>query len=486
MNIVFCTSEAYPFAKTGGLADYSYSLPKALAKRGHNVYLFLPRYYCVDKNKFQCKLTGMPLPVPIGNGIRWAGIYYTNYLEGIHTYFIEHDDYYGRDGLYDYNGTPYNDNAERFIYFCRACIEALKQLAIAPEIIHCNDWQTACIPLFLKTHYAHDNVLKNAKSILTVHNVGYQGVFGKDVLWLMQLTEEFFTPENVEFFGNVNLLKAGVVNADCLVTVSKKYAQEIQEPEYGWDLAPIFKKHANKLFGILNGVDYEHWNPEKDKYIPYQYSINNHNSGKKKCKKELQKFMKLKVNEVPVLGCISRLTYQKGIDILIDTLDWLFFDEQEVQFVILGSGEQWIIDRFEWLHAMYPERVGIWWGYNEQLAHLIEAGSDFYIMPSRYEPSGLNQMYSLAYGTIPIVRATGGLDDSIKHFDVQSKTGNGFKYQHNDIGELYTIIRYALRIYKNQSMMKILIHNAMSFKRSWDDTAREYEELYNNITKCDD
>ncbi|MEW6526643.1 MAG: glycogen/starch synthase [Spirochaetota bacterium] len=481
MNIAFITSEAYPFAKTGGLGDYSYSLPKALAKRGHTVHLFLPRYYCVDKHRLECTLIGKPLPVPIGNGIRWAGIYYTSYLEGVHTYFIEHDDYYGRDGLYDCNGVSYNDNAERFIYFCRACIEAFKQLEIVPQIIHCNDWQTALIPLFLKTHYAQEPVVQKAKSILTVHNVGYQGVFPKEVLWLMQLSNDAYNYDDLEFYGNVNFLKAGIVYADCITTVSKKYAREIQEQEYGYDLSTDFKTHAAKLFGILNGVDYEHWNPEKDNLIPYNYSITNL-SGKRKCKKSLQEFYGLTKNNSPIIGCISRLTYQKGIDILINTLDWLFFDEKDVQFVIVGSGEQWIIERFEALRAMFPDRIGVWWGYNEKLAHLIEAGSDFYVMPSRYEPSGLNQMYSLAYGTIPIVRATGGLDDSIEQFDVKLTTGNGFKYKNNDSAELYTTIRHALRVYKNKVIMNTLINNAMLFKRSWDDTAKEYEELYKAIS----
>ncbi len=485
MNIAFITSEAYPFAKTGGLADYSYSLPKALAKRGHTVHLFLPRYYCIDKYRFQCTLIGKPLAVPIGSGIRWAGIYYTDYIEGVHTYFIEHDDYYGRDGLYDNNGISYHDNAERFIYFCRGCLEALIQLEIAPEIIHCNDWQTALIALFLKIHYKDNANFNNTRSLLTIHNVGYQGVFGKEVLHLLQIPDTLYNPSNIEFYNNVNFLKAGIVYADCITTVSKKYAREIQENEYGYDLSEIFKAHSNKLFGILNGVDYEHWNPEKDELIPYNYSINKL-SGKSKCKKALQEFYALKKNNFPVIGCISRLTYQKGIDILINTLDWLFFDEQEVQFVILGSGEQWLIDRFESLRAMFPDRIGVWWGYNEKLAHLIEAGSDFFVMPSRYEPSGLNQMYSLAYGTIPIVRATGGLDDSIEQFDEKLKTGNGFKYINNDSAELYTIIRYALRVYKNKLMMKKLIENAMFFRRSWDDAVKEYEELYTNIKKSNE
>ncbi len=480
MNITFITSEAYPFAKTGGLADYSYSLPKALAKRGHTVNLFLPRYYCVDKIKYNCSLIDMPLAVPYNNGIRWSGIYKSDYLNTINVYFIEHDDFFGRDGLYDYHGIPYGDNAERFIYFNRATLEALKQLAIVTDIIHCNDWQTALIPLFLRTHYAHESIFKNTKSVLTIHNAGYQGVFPKDVLYYMQLSDEYFVQEKLSFYDKINFLKAGILYADCLTTVSKRYAQEIQYPDYGYDLAPIIKQNSSKLFGILNGVDYEQWNPAHDTFIPYNFSINDV-SGKKKCKHALQDYFSLNKSNIPLLGCISRLTYQKGIDILIDALDWLLFDESKVQFVILGDGEQWLIDRFENLRRLYPDKVGVWWGYNEKLAHLIEAGCDFYVMPSRYEPSGLNQMYSMAYGTIPIVRATGGLDDSVIEFNTTELTGNGFKYKHNDIAELYSTIRYALKIYNNSNLMQQLIYNAMSFKRSWDDAAKEYEALYKNI-----
>lgn len=480
MNIVFISSEAYPFAKTGGLGDYSYSLPKALSKKGYRVSLFLPRYYSIDKVKFRCRIIGKPLAVPHDGGIRWAGIYRSDYVDGMNVYFIEHDDFYGRDGLYEHNGIPYVDNAHRFIYFNRACLESLKQLAIVPDIIHCNDWQTAMVPLLLKIHYSNDTFFTRTKTVLTIHNVGYQGVFKNDILHTLQISENSYYHKTIDFFGKINFLKAGIAFSDIITTVSKRYAEEIQLSEYGYDLSEDLKLNSYKLSGILNGVDYEHWNPEKDRLIPYNYTSVSL-EGKMKCKEALQEYFMMEKSSMPIIGSISRLTYQKGIDTLVEVLEWLLTDDIHFQFVMLGSGEQWLIDRFETIRNGYPGRVGLWWGYNEELAHLIEAGSDFYVMPSRYEPSGLNQMYSMAYGTIPIVRATGGLDDTITEFDKVTGTGNGFKFHNNSTSELYSVIRYALRLYRNTAVMTALRKNAMHFKRSWDDSAHEYEKLYYSI-----
>jgi len=477
MNIAFVTSEAYPFAKTGGLADVSNALPRALARQGHDVRIFMPRYYVVDQKKYSLKLTGSPLGVPLGSGEKWCALYESSFISGVTTCFIEHDHYFGRDGLYDDGRHAFDDNAERFIFFSRAVLQAMKSLKFKPDVIHCNDWQSGLVPLFLKSHYAGDPFYRDTRSLMTVHNVGYQGVFPKEVFPLTRLGWEHFSKDGHEFFGQINFLKEGILHADAVSTVSKRYSLEIQSREFGYDLADEFKKVSHRLFGIINGVDYTKWTPASDTLLPANYPINDM-SGKRINKTKLQELMHLPPDgDIPVIGCISRLTYQKGIDLLVQSLEWLLQSEN-FNFVILGSGEQWIIDRFQYLKSLFPERLGLFWGYNEELSHLVEAGSDIFVMPSRYEPCGLNQMYSMAYGTIPVVHGTGGLDDTVENWDEAKETGNGFKYPENTVDQLYSTLRKALRACRHPDKWEILQKNAMSFHNSWDDAVKEYENLY--------
>ncbi len=480
MKIAFITSEAFPFAKTGGLADVSNALPRALARQGHDVRIFMPRYYMVDRKKYALQKIDSPLGVPFGPDERWAAIEKSGYLEGVTAYFIEHEEYFGRDGLYDDGRHAFHDNAERFIFFCRAVLQAVKAMGFIPDIMHCNDWQTGLIPLFLKTHYAADPYFASTASLMTIHNVGYQGVFHRDVFPLTRLGWEHFDNGGVNFFGQLNFLKTGIIHADAVSTVSKKYAMEIQSSEFGYELAPVFTGISDRLYGIINGVDYTMWKPATDRFIPANYSMEDL-SGKRINKTSLQEIMQLPPDgDMPLISCISRLTYQKGMDLLVQSLERLLQGEK-FQFIILGSGEQWIIDRFQYLKSLFPDRLGLFWGYNEELSHLVEAGSDMFVMPSRYEPCGLNQMYSMAYGTIPIVHATGGLDDTVENWDQTSKSGNGFKYRENSIDQLYSTVRKALRVYHQPGSWRTLQKNAMKFHNSWDDAVIEYEKLYRNI-----
>lgn len=476
MRIAFVTPEAYPFAKTGGLGDVSYSLPRSLMKRGHDVRVIMPRYYVVDKKKYRLHLIHAPLGVPIGFEEKWAAIFESQENQVI-TYFIEHDSYFGRDGLYGIGYESYGDNAERFAFFSRAVFKALKALDFEPDIIHCNDWQTGLVPVFRKTHYAADPFFKNTATIITIHNVGYQGVFHRDNLKWAELGADIFSTDGLEYFDQINYLKGGILFSEIVTTVSRKYALEIQEEEFGYNLAPILRKIKDRLYGITNAVDYEKWNPAHDELLPENYSPSDL-AGKIECKRYLQRRMGVSINPtIPIIGAISRLTFQKGMDVLADTLALLLSDEN-FQFVILGSGEEWLIGRFESLRKMFPERIGVYWGYDEHIAHLIEAGADIYIMPSRYEPCGLNQMYSMKYGTVPVVRSTGGLDDTVEEWDEESRIGNGFKFRALNQETLYNTMRNVLRRFRNREEWRIIQRNAMEFSYSWDDAALEYEEVY--------
>lgn len=481
LKIAFITSEAIPFAKTGGLADVCGALPKALADKGHEVIIIMPRYYGVDKLRFHCRQVNGPLGVPIGASEDWAAIFTSDEIKGVKTYFIEHDNYFGRDGMYDNGYDPYPDNARRFTFFSRGALQAICALHFKPDIIHCNDWQTGLVPIFAKTLYKNNLYIKKSKTLMTIHNIGYQGVFNKNEIFWSQLGWEAYTEENLKFFDNINFLKGALLFSDAISAVSKKYAEEIQTREYGYDLSGVLKMKQSVLHGITNGVDYSEWDPANDKLIPFNYSVKDL-SGKAGCKEILQKETGLPVSpDIPLIATISRVTYQKGMDILANSIGKLL-SERNIQFIMLGSGDKTILDVFQCLKNIFPEKLSLVIGYNNKLAHLIEAGADIYAMPSRYEPCGLNQMYSLKYGTIPVVRATGGLDDTVEEWDPVNKTGTGFKFKNFSEIELETELIKAVDLYNNDSSgWKLLQKNGMTYHNSWEDAAAEYENLYYHL-----
>jgi len=426
MKILIASPEIVPFAKTGGLADVSGALPKALEKLGEDVTAIMPKYRAVDDKKFGLEYTGINIQVPISNRIEEAKIYkgYINSHQPVANkeipiYFIDKKEYYDRPYLYGTPAGDYPDNAERFIYFDRAILETCKTIGLKPDVIHCHDWQTGMVPVYLKTLYKDDPFFKETSTLFTVHNLGYQGLFWHLDMHLTNLGWDIFSPDGIEFYGKINILKGGLVYSDAITTVSKTYSQEIQTKEYGCGLDGVLRKRKDDLYGVENGIDYEEWNPATDKYLSAKY-LKENLSGKWDCKKDLLNIYGLKASkEVPVLSVISRLADQKGFDLIAEIMDDLM--KLDVQFVLLGTGEDKYHKLFEDIGKKYPSKAGIKIGFDNALAHKIEAGADMFLMPSRYEPCGLNQLYSLKYGTIPIVRATGGLNDTIENYDPAGK-----------------------------------------------------------------
>ncbi|WP_415396126.1 glycogen synthase [Sulfurimonas sp. CS5] len=477
LKILMAASEVVPFAKTGGLADVTGALPKALKALGHDVRIVMPRYYAIDKNSFKA-LDGA-LGVDMGReGEAWALV-----LEGmlpdsdIPVYFIDHEAYFGRSGLYEEGGEAYADNYQRFVFFSKAVMQLSKKLHFKPDIIHVNDWHTALIPLLLNTMYAHDSDFENTASVLTIHNLQHQGRFSKDVMEVLGIGWQNFNIYELEDYDGVNLLKGGIVHTDALTTVSPKYSLEIRGPEFDWGLKNVINAHANKLHGILNGIDYDEWNPANDKYIAKNYDLNDL-SGKKICKKELQKIFNLPQREdVALIGFVGRLVEQKGISLIAQEIYRLM--DLDIQIVLLGAGEKWAEDFFSHISDIHRNKFACYIGYRNDLAHKIEAGSDFFLMPSLFEPCGLNQLYSLSYATLPIVRATGGLDDTIQNYDSLENSGTGFKFYEASGEALYGTIVWAVDIwYNNKDAINMLIQNGMKKHFGWDDTAMVYESVY--------
>jgi len=472
MNILFVSSEVAGYAKSGGLADVAAALPKALKKRGNQIKVVMPRYYSIDKSKL--KSLGS-MAVPMGNwGEFWCEVLTDENNEDIDIYFIDYENYFGRSGLYnDENGYAYTDNDERFIFLSKAGFELAKKLNFKVDVIHSNDWHTAIMPTMLKSKYKYDEHFKNSATVLTIHNMQHQGKFSKKILESAEIGWEAFTSDNLEEFGGVNLLKSGITQSDVVNTVSPKYAKEITTPEFGWGLEGYLSKRE-LLFGILNGVDYDEWNPSKDKYIAKNYDIDTIED-KKINKKDLQKIFNLPQRDVPLIGFVGRFATQKGIELIAQAIwDLLHMD---IQIVILGSGEKWAEGFFSDVASRYPDKFATFIGYNEALAHKIEAGSDMFLMPSLFEPCGLNQIYSLRYGTVPIVRAVGGLDDTIKNLDGYTQNPNGFKFYEASKDALLNTIRWAVDVYY-QDIFKELIKNGMSERFSWDKSADKYEKMY--------
>ena len=461
-----------PYAKTGGLADVIEALPKALAKLGHEVAVFLPRYRGVKTSTVV-----MPsMTIPQGNRLRFPAITNGALVNGVRYFFLDDPFYFDREGIYGNKNHEYPDNAERYSEFSRAAIEVAKHIW-PPDLIHCHDWQTAMVPVLLRSSYADDPMVMNLPVVFTIHNMGYHGVFPKESLERAGIPQSVFHPEGIEFFGNVNFLKGGLVYSDYLTTVSQKYAQEIQTSEYGFGLDGVARSRADRLVGILNGVDYGAWSPEKDPLIPMKYSAKNL-AGKRVCKQALLEEFQLLRDDLnrPVLGIVSRFVDQKGFDLIAQIARDLM--HEDLLLAVLGTGERRYEEMFRALARDFPGRVGARIAYDNKLAHLIEAGSDMFLMPSRYEPCGLNQIYSLRYGTVPIVRATGGLDDTIEPFDLEHGTGTGFKFQEYSGGALLHAIRQALNYHLDERVWKRIQLNGMAKDYSWNTSAAEYAKLY--------
>jgi starch synthase len=479
MKIAMLSSEIGPFAKTGGLADVLGTLSTALEKRGHEISLIMPAYRSVLNGPFALDETGMRLTVSLGTSTAEASVLEARLGQNVPVYLVRADRYFDRDFLY---GTPYSDypdNAERFAFFCRAALEILRRQP--PEIVHCHDWQTALGIVFLKAQGSRYPEVASAKTVLTAHNLGFQGIFRESNWPLLNLDRSYFNPQHLEFFGNINFLKGGLILADKITTVSPSYAQEIMSAEQGFGLQGILQQRAADLTGILNGVDYSEWNPETDPFIARRYNENDL-TGKRICKDKLQGSLGLPVRSaVPLFGMISRLTSQKGFDLLLKIFDQMM--ERELQLILLGSGELRYEDFFATAAARFPEKFAVRTGFDEALAHRIEAGADIFLMPSLYEPCGLNQMFSLKYGTIPIVRAIGGLKDTVIDYDAEPGEGTGFVFDRYEPNALWESIERALRVFAENRSWNALIHRAMRMDFSWDRSAQAYSNLYEQLLR---
>lgn len=478
MKVAFLASEAAPYVKTGGLADVVGSLPLYLARLGLEISLFLPFYLDVQeknlpltqateiKGRWQGKETSWPL---------WE---YKN--PEIRVYFIQNDAYYARRGIYGTPSGDFPDNAERFAFYSFFSLQAMKSLGFKPDIIHAHDWQAAVSLAYLRYIFKDDPFFESVRSLFTIHNLAYQGIFPPEIIKRIGLPERVFNFQEMEFYGQVNFLKAGLVYSDAISTVSPNYSREIQQPEYGFGLDGVLRERSSVLFGILNGIDNSTWDPENDPLLPYhfhRYDL----SGKKKCKAELLRLFHFPSDSAgqPLVGMVSRLADQKGFDLVAASLDELF--SLGLRIVILGTGDKKYQDLLLQLQKEKKGFLGVKIAFDEALAHLIIAGSDLFLIPSRFEPCGLTQMYSLRYGTIPVVRAVGGLEDTIEEFDPGSFRGNGFKFKEYSAEALIKAIKRALTFYQQPALWSLLIQNAMAADFSWERAAREYAQLYQRI-----
>jgi len=477
MHIAFVASECVPFSKTGGLADVVGALPRALASLGHQVSVYLPRYRQTKLADPQTVVRS--ITVPFDDKYRFCSIVTAGASGGVRFYFVEYPPYFDREALYGTSAGDYPDNAERFALFSRAVLEASKILGV-PHVFHCHDWQSALLPVMLRTLYTEDPALREVATTFTIHNMGYQGLFPPDILPLLMLPWDLLTISKMEFFGQVNFLKGALVFADFITTVSKKYSLEIQTTEYGFGLEGVLRNRAATVSGILNGVDYNEWSPQTDKFTVAKYSPQEL-SGKALCKQDLLNAFGVPNADarLPVIGIVSRFAAQKGFDLIAQIMDRLAREEMIV--VALGAGDKPYEELFQRLNKQFPNKIAVKVAYDNAIAHKIEAGSDMFLMPSRYEPCGLNQIYSLKYGTVPIVRATGGLDDTIEPWDARTGKGTGFKFTDYTGEALLATIKQALLAYRDQSSWQTLMRNGMSRDFSWGASAREYGKIYERI-----
>jgi len=480
LRVCFCTSEAVPFAKTGGLADVAGALPRALAETGCDVRVVLPGYGTIDRGKFAFRPAGTAQVLVGGTRVQVEFLESRFPGSAVPVYLIAHD-LFDRPGLYGEDGTDYADNLERFTVFGRGAQALVRQLGWRPQVVHCQDWQTALLPVWLRTE-PRDAVFAETATLFTVHNQAYQGLFPAERLPVTGIAPSFFTPQGLEFYGKVNLLKGGLVFSDLLSTVSARYAEEIQTPEFGCGLEGVLRQRAADLIGILNGVDYTAWDPSVDRLIPARYTPDDL-SGKQTCKADLQRTQGLAVDpKTPLVGMITRLADQKGLDLVAAAMDTIL--ALGVQFVLLGTGDPQYHALFQELERRHPDRVAVTLGFDDGLAHRIEAGADIFLMPSRYEPSGLNQLYSLRYGTVPVVRRTGGLADTIVDATPQAVAcgdANGFVFERYAPDAFLDAVKRALRTFRNRAAWRRLQQAGMRQDFSWSRSAKRYGEAYRRV-----
>lgn len=488
VRVLFLSSEVSPFAKTGGLADVSSSLPKALHELGHDVRVIMPKYGPISERKYVLRevIRLKKIPVTMGNTehVTCAKSAFIPDSK-VQVYFLDYKPYFGRSELYldPKTGTDYPDNAERFMLFSRAVLETIKLLHWQPQIIHCNDWQTAMIPWLLQHDYADDPFFKDITTLLSVHNFAYQGSFDKSILRNIGIDDAHpDLVEQVEIYDRVNFLKTGLLTADAISTVSPTYAKEVQtDADRAAGLQDVLEARKKDIYGILNGVDYSIWNPEADSLIPEHYSATDLEK-KVEDKKALLEKAKLPFDEtLPVIGIVSRLVDQKGFDLISDVLDKIV--SLQCQLVVLGTGEKKYQTFFKEAMKTYPKNVAAFFTFDEEMAHLIEAGSDIFLMPSLYEPCGLNQMYSLRYGTVPVVRNTGGLADTIIDFVREPEKGNGFVFDAYESNAMLNAIENAIKTFKDEKTWRKIQKRGMKADFSWGLAAENYVKLYQKLEK---
>jgi starch synthase len=474
LKVLFLSAEVVPFAKTGGLADVAGALPKALARLGHDVRVCMPRYGRIDPVRFNLSDALDPFPVPLDSTTESVTLKAGSIGDSVPVYFIDSDRYFAREGIYGYP-----DDGERFILFCRAAVEMLKRLPWQPDVIHCNDWQTGVVANWLHTIYKDDPFFANVGTVFTIHNLQQQGIFGQRILEIAGIDEFGFVhhPGVGDLSNVVDLMARGILFADIVNTVSQRYAEEIVTPEYGERLEPLLRDRSDSLFGVLNGIDYDEFDPATDQYIAAPFDADSLEK-RVENKLSLQREAGLpELPEVPMIGMVSRLVDQKGFDILTQALEPLMA-VTEAQLVILGTGDQHYHRLYTQIAERYPDRLALKLTFNASLARMIYAGSDMFLMPSRFEPCGTGQMLALRYGSIPIVRLTGGLADTVQNFDPRTGEGNGFVFERHEWVDLFAAIVRAIENYKYSATWRLLQQRGMEADFSWNASAREYVDLY--------
>ncbi|MDD3579607.1 MAG: glycogen synthase GlgA [Desulfobacca sp.] len=481
LTVLFVTPEAVPFAKTGGLADVAGTLPLALQRQGLKLQVIMPLYGMIKQGDHSLSLVAENLKANLGPNLLEFNLF-TATSGGVPFYFVERDEFYERSQLYGTSRGDYFDNLERYTFLARSLLPICMALDLKPDIIHCHDWQSALVPVYMKTDWSWLAPVADSASVFTIHNLAYQGLFDRAKFPLLGLDWSLFSIDGLEYYDSINLLKGGIMFADTITTVSSQYSREIQTPEFGYGLEGVLQSRAAVLTGIVNGVDYSNWDPATDPLLVANYHPQSL-AGKAKNKQALmEKFgLDSKLAAAPVLGMISRLADQKGFDLVAAVLPELL--AQEVTLVILGTGEEKYHQLLTQEAQKYPGKLGVKIAYDNTLAHLIEAGADLFLMPSRYEPCGLNQIYSMKYGTIPVVRATGGLVDTVEPVDLAKGTGTGFQFEEYSPEAFLAALQSAIKAYQNKSLWSKLMQNAMAQDFSWETSARAYLELYHQTLK---